>query len=148
MRSKEIVVVNPVLGMRVMVPHQCVKIRSVGRPDDVKYSLVVVRTAARQMKEPGVIQGHVYLLTTIQIHVTKRWTGPVARLSYFLLAVLKLRTACEPNPHRRHELDNQVQAGTAYARCGRMLKVRLSFWRVDLRAVLKVWPHHGGAASG
>ena len=149
--------------MKVMVPHQCVKIRSVGRPDDVKYGLVVVRTATREMKEPGVIQGHVYVLTAIQIHVTKRWTGRVAGLSYFLLAVLKLHVACEPNPHRRLELDNQVQAGTAYARCGRMLEDRLSFWRVDLRAGaggrnvgiqqelpgrLQLWPHHGCAASG
>ena len=86
-------VVNPVLGMKVMVPHQCVKIRSLGRPDDVEHGLVVARTSTRQMKKPGAMYGHVYVLTTFQVHVSKRWIEQVAGLSYFLLAVLKLRVA-------------------------------------------------------
>ena len=49
------VVINPVLGMELMVPHQCVKIRSVGRAANVHHCLVAVRTSTRQMKMPGAI---------------------------------------------------------------------------------------------
>ena len=44
---------NPALGMRVMVPHQCAKVRSVEYADELDYGLLSVRTNTRRLKMPG-----------------------------------------------------------------------------------------------
>ena len=47
--------VNPALGMRMMVPHQCAKVRSGGYVDDLEYGLITVRTTTRPLRMPGAL---------------------------------------------------------------------------------------------
>ena len=99
--------INPALGMTIVVPHQCIKVRSVGRVE-LRHGFTLVRTTTRQLKQPGVAAECV--CAGAQVFTIKSWSmGPVPGLSYHLLAVLKLRAACDPSGARQREFRNQVQ---------------------------------------
>ncbi|CAE7613785.1 unnamed protein product, partial [Symbiodinium sp. KB8] len=97
--------INPALGMTIVVPHQCIKVRSVGRVE-LRHGFTLVRTTTRQLKQPGVAAECV--CAGAQVFTIKSWSmGPVPGLSYHLLAVLKLRAACDPSGARQREFRNQ-----------------------------------------